>query len=171
VLKQHTAELHHEKYGEHPFADTGQLILLGVFLVIWAVDSFLLHASTFLSAYIPLRLRILAAVLAFLAAVPLFRSGHKVVPDEKRPEEVVTGGAFRYVRHPLYSATMITCLGIALSTLSLLAIALLLPIFIFYNYIASYEERLLVTKFGEEYVAYMTRTGKWFPRRIVSVGR
>jgi protein-S-isoprenylcysteine O-methyltransferase Ste14 len=35
---------------------------------------------------------------------------------------------------------------------------------VFYNYIASYEERLLEIEFGEDYVSYKKRTGKWIPR-------
>jgi protein-S-isoprenylcysteine O-methyltransferase Ste14 len=44
---------------------------------------------------------------------------------------------------------------------------LLLAIIIFYNYIASYEERLLEIKFAEEYNEYKKKTGKWLP----SIGR
>jgi hypothetical protein len=43
-----------EKNGEHPFGDTGQLISLGVFVVVWIGDSFFLRQSTFLSNYVPL---------------------------------------------------------------------------------------------------------------------
>ena len=38
-----------EKNGEHPRGDAGQLILFGLFLVIWILDSFILHRSTFLA--------------------------------------------------------------------------------------------------------------------------
>jgi protein-S-isoprenylcysteine O-methyltransferase Ste14 len=36
--------------------------------------------------------------------------------------------------------------------------------FVFYNYIAGYEEKLLETKFGDSYREYERRTGKWLPR-------
>ena len=47
-----------EKNGEHPLGDAGQLLLLALFLLIWIVDSFILHYSTFLAAQIPLNIRI-----------------------------------------------------------------------------------------------------------------
>lgn len=153
-----------EKKGEHPFGDTGQLISLGVFLVVWVVDSFFLHASTFLSNYTPLYIRLPILGVALIAAMYLFKSGHVVVSHEQRPNRVVSTGAFRYVRHPLYLASILTYFGLAVSTASLFSLAVFAGIFVFYNYIASYEERLLEAKFGGEYNKYKKRTGKWLPR-------
>ena len=153
-----------EKNGEHPFGDTGQLIAFGLFLIVWAGDSFFLRLSTFLSAYVPLYILLAILGIMFILAIYLFRSGHAVVEHEQRPDKVVINGAFRYVRHPLYLASILTYLGLAISTLSLISVALFLGIFIFYNYIASYEEKLLEVKFGEEYKKYKEKTGKWLPR-------
>ena len=153
-----------KRSGEHPFGDAGQLILLAVFLVVWAADSFFLHLSTFLSDQVSLWIRLLILALAILIALLLFKSGHVVVEHEKRPEGVMTTGAFRYVRHPLYLASILTYIGLTVSTMSIFSFVLLVPMFIFHNYIAGYEERLLEEKFGEEYQRYKRRTGKWFPR-------
>lgn len=153
-----------EKKGEHPFGDAGQLILLGLFLAVWVGDSFFLHKSTFLSEYLPLYIRLSILGLTFLAAMYFFRSGHVVVNHKQRPNSVVVTGAFRYVRHPLYLASILTYLGLTVSTLSLFSLALFVVIFIFHNYIANYEEKLLETRFGEEYRKYKKRTGKWVPK-------
>jgi protein-S-isoprenylcysteine O-methyltransferase Ste14 len=153
-----------EKNGEHPFGDSGQLILLGLFLVVWAGDSFFLRLSTFLSDYVPLYIRLVILGIAFITAIYLFRSGHVVVSREHKPDKVITNEAFKHVRHPLYLASILTYLGLAISTLSLLSLALFVGIFIFYNYLASYEEKLLEKKFGEEYRKYKEKTGKWMPR-------
>ncbi|MCK4646622.1 MAG: isoprenylcysteine carboxylmethyltransferase family protein [Candidatus Aminicenantes bacterium] len=153
-----------EKNGEHPFGDAGQLILLGLFLVVWAVDSFFLHKSTFLSDYVPLYIRLVILGLVFITATYLFMSGHTVVSHERRPAGLVSTGAFRYVRHPLYLASILFYVGLAVSTASLFSLGLLVGILIFYNYIASYEEKLLEARFGEGYRSYKKRTGKWVPR-------
>ena len=52
----------------------------------------------------------------------------------------------------------------AVSTASLFSLSLLVVIFVFYNYIASYEEKLLDQRFGEPYKVYKKKTGKWVPR-------
>jgi len=153
-----------EGNGEHPFGVAGQLILLGVFLAVWVGDSFFLRKSTFLSYYVPLYIRLVILCLTLITAMYLFRSGHVVVHHEQRPKNVVATGAFRYMRHPLYLASILTYLGLTVSTVSLFSLALFVAIFVFYNYIASYEEKLLEEKFGEEYRKYKKRTGKWVPR-------
>jgi len=64
----------------------------------------------------------------------------------------------------LYLASILTYFGLMVSTLSLLSLALFVGIFVFYNFIANYEEKLLEAKFGEEYKKYKRITGKWMPR-------
>lgn len=127
-------------------------------------DSFILRKSTFLSNYLPPYVRLVVLGITLIIAVFLFRSGHVVVSQEQRPNRVVVNGAFRYVRHPLYLASILVYLGLAVSTASLFSFMLLVGIWIFHNYIASYEEKLLEAKFGEEYRRYKKRTGKWMPR-------
>jgi len=152
-----------EKNGEHPFGDTGQLILLGLFLVIWAGDSFLLHQSTFLADLVPVSIRVIILSVCVSAAFYLGRSGHAVVSQDTRPAGVVRTGAFRYIRHPLYLGSLMFYLGLAISTASLFSLALLVGIFAFYNHIASYEEKLLLARLGDDYRRYMKTTGKWMP--------
>lgn len=153
-----------EKKGEHPYGDIGQAALLGVFLPVWVTDSFVLHGTTFLSAYVPTYVTRSVLVLAVVMALLLFRSGRVVISHKQRPAGVVTTGAFRYVRHPLYLAAILGYFGAAFSSLSLASLALVPGIFIFYNYIASYEEKLLEVRFGEEYRKYEKRIGKWLPK-------
>jgi protein-S-isoprenylcysteine O-methyltransferase Ste14 len=153
-----------EKNGEHPFGDVGQLILLALFLIVWVGDSFFLHKSTFLSDSIPLFIRVVTLVLSLMTAAFLFRSGHVVASHNHRPTDVVSTGAFRFVRHPLYLGCILFYFGLAVSTVSLFSLALLVLIFVFYNYIARYEEKLLFQKFGERYNSYKRSTGKWLPR-------
>jgi protein-S-isoprenylcysteine O-methyltransferase Ste14 len=153
-----------DKNGEHPFGDAGQLILLAIFLSIWGGDSFFLRKSTFLSDNLPLYLRLSILAITIAIALYLFRSGHVAVSHHQRPDKVLSGGAFRYVRHPLYLASIVTYFGLSVSTASLFSLAFIIVAIIFYDYIAGYEERLLELKFGEIYSNYKKRTGKWLPR-------
>jgi protein-S-isoprenylcysteine O-methyltransferase Ste14 len=153
-----------EKNGEHPFGDLGQLILFVLFFVVWAADSFFLRKSTFLSTHIPLAIRFVASAIILGTSVYLVAQGHVVIDHRQLPKRLITTGIFAYVRHPLYLACVLFYLALAISTMSLVSLVLVAGIFIFYNFLASYEERLLEALFGEEYSTYKKRTGKWAPR-------
>lgn len=48
--------------------------------------------------------------------------------------------------------------------LSTISLVLWLCIFIFYNYIATYEEKRLEQIFGQDYIDYKKKVPKWLPR-------
>jgi protein-S-isoprenylcysteine O-methyltransferase Ste14 len=152
------------KNGEHPFGDFGQLILFLCFMLVWIGDSFFLRGSAFLSTYIPVYARLLIMIFALGFAVWLAKSGHVVVSHKHHPAGIASSGAFRYVRHPLYLASLLFYFGLAVSTACLLSFGLLLVIFFFYDFIARYEEKLLEGKYGEDYLHYKKITGKWLPK-------
>jgi len=153
-----------EKNGEHPLGHAGQLFCFVVFLAVWAADSFVGRWSTLAARRVPLAARLGLLGLALAAAVSLIRSAAEVHHIEGQSDHVVTTGAFRHVRHPIYLGVMLVYLGLAVATASLLSLAVLVGIFFYYNYIAGYEERLLAARFGEAYREYKARTGKWLPR-------
>jgi protein-S-isoprenylcysteine O-methyltransferase Ste14 len=152
-----------EKRGEHPFGDAGQLMFAALFLVVWVGDSFFLHWSTFFADSVPNPFRMALLGFALLITLILLLTGRVVISGKERPNYVVDRGPFRYVRHPVYLAALMAYVGTAISSLSLLSFALLIPIFVFYNYIAGYEEKLLEAKLGESYREYERKTGKWLP--------
>lgn len=160
-----------ERKGEHPFGDEGQLISLVLFLAVWISDSFFLHFSTRFANWVPLPVRLVIAAMLMVTAFGLFRSSHFIVAHKERPGYVVIGGAFRYVRHPLYLASLIIFLALGISTLSLASLFLWIAILGFYNYIAAYEEKLLEKKFGQAYLDYMEQTGRWLPHLFLSTER
>lgn len=154
-----------DKGGEHPLGDFGQSVFFIMFLAVWISDSFFLHSSTFLYTSLPFYLRLSATMILFLLSAFFYNSGHNVTPHHgDRPHVLKTDGAFRYVRHPLYLSTIPMYLGIAISTFSLLSLLLVAAAFPFFDHIASFEERFLERRFGENYKEYERRTGKWFPR-------
>ncbi len=152
--------------GEHPHNHTGQLILFGLFLMVWLADSFVLETSTGLSEYSPLLMRLVIGSLTLIMAVYLFRSCIAAFGRNEGLSGVISGGAFRYVRHPLYLGCIMFYLGLAALTGSLYSIAVLVIILIFYDHMATYEEKLLELKYGEAYRSYTKRTGKWVPRIV-----
>ena len=86
-------------------------------------------------------------------------------PDIKESHILVTGGIFRWMRHPMYSALGV----IALAQIFILQNWLVGPAFLllsvpFYKYRLKREEKQLVSFFGDEYVNYKKRTNALIPR-------
>jgi protein-S-isoprenylcysteine O-methyltransferase Ste14 len=153
-----------EKSGEHPAGDSGQILLLGLFLVVWVIDSFFLRLSTFPADFVSLSSRLIAAGILLTLGFVLAGAAHSIVDLAKQNGSVRTTGVFRYVRHPLYLGSILFYVSLTVATGSLISLAMTAVIIIFYNFIAGYEEQLLVRRHGVEYEQYMNRTGKWIPK-------
>jgi protein-S-isoprenylcysteine O-methyltransferase Ste14 len=82
-----------------------------------------------------------------------------------RPDHVVIErGAYRYVRHPSYTAGTILLLGLSLTLANWLSVVVLLTLVaVVYGYRVAVEERALVTSIGDPYRAYMSRTTRFVP--------
>lgn len=83
----------------------------------------------------------------------------------KNSHELVKTGPYRWVRHPVYSGSLLMLAGVGLMAanvfiLSLVFISWVGVIFL----IIPAEERNLIERFGEEYKLYRSRTGKLLPR-------
>ncbi len=151
--------------GEHVLGDLGQLILLAIFLLVWILDSFVLEYSTFLLVYVPVSVRIGAALVLMLCSVHLVRSGLRIVFGELREQPaVIRKGVFKIVRHPIYLGSILFFLALWMTTLSLVSALVWIGIVAFYDFIARYEEKLLVNKFGADYNQYMRDVPRWIPK-------
>ena len=88
-------------------------------------------------------------------------------PSPARPtQHLVVGGAYRYVRNPIYLAVTTVIVGEALllgrPKLFVYAVGCLI---VFSAFVRFYEEPTLRRKFGEEYEDYRRRVPGWRPRR------
>ena len=106
-------------------------------------------------------------VLCVLAIYWLFSSiGSGISPTAatRSQHTLVTSGPYRWVRHPLYTvgSTLFIAFGMiadnwfiaALGVLAFLGMAVRTP----------KEEANLIAKFGDEYLEYMKRTGRYLPK-------
>ncbi|MBN2322309.1 MAG: isoprenylcysteine carboxylmethyltransferase family protein [Spirochaetes bacterium] len=151
--------------GEHRLSDAGQAILAFLFAASWIPDTFFLNYTTFLNRYGPPAVRItLGAVILGLSGF-LAAKGVSIVFGEKRePPGVIKEGVFSVVRHPVYLSEILLYLGLLFFSTSLIAAVIWVIAIGFLYYMSRYEERLLLTRFGEEYEKYMREVGMWFPR-------
>lgn len=80
-------------------------------------------------------------------------------------QRLVTYGIFSWMRNPLYVGNLLIWAGFVIGSgvLWFLLVAIIL-FAIEYTLIVRYEEGVLESIFGAEYLAYKQRTPRWFPR-------
>ena len=79
-------------------------------------------------------------------------------------QPVVQRGPYRLIRHPAYSGTFLTMLGLGLAMTNWASLAALLAcVFVGYAYRVQVEEAALVRAIGQPYRDYMRRTKRFIP--------
>jgi protein-S-isoprenylcysteine O-methyltransferase Ste14 len=125
------------------------------------------------AAHVPLPAAVRWLGLAFaVLGVALLRATHDALGRNWSGKlEIAAGhqfivvGPYRRVRHPMYTALF--CIALAYSLLSsnwIVAGANILAVALMYFARVSDEEQMLIDQFGDEYRAYMLRTGRLLPR-------
>lgn len=136
-----------------------QAILLLLLLVVPRVGPEWPHPDLF---------RLIGAVLAvagmLLLAWSAVNLGRSLTPFPRPlPQgKLVTGGAYRFVRHPIYFAVLAVCVGLGLATWSPLRLALAAALLVFFDLKARREEIWLQERYPE-YASYRQRVKKLVP--------
>ena len=79
-------------------------------------------------------------------------------------QKVVQNGPYRFIRHPAYSGTFLTMLGVGLALTNWASLlALLLCVFSGHMYRVSVEEKALSQTIGQPYREYMQHTRRFIP--------
>ena len=92
----------------------------------------------------------------------LQRAGTTFLPN-KRADQLVIDGAFRFRRNPIYMGEVLIFLGLAELTHNIW-FAILAPLFALAVYLLAIlpEEQHLEIRFGQAYLDYKERTRRWF---------
>ena len=80
-------------------------------------------------------------------------------------QRLVTYGIFAWMRNPLYVGNFLIWMGFTVISGVLWFIPIAVLLFaVEYTLIVRYEEGVLESIFGQEYLRYKARTSRWFPR-------
>ena len=152
-------------FGSGPF---GVLLTIGLLgLTFWFQGH---HPTGVLG--IPSFLRYLILTIAtignLLGVIWSFRS----LPVAQRGHGLCVQGAYRWVRHPLYASFIsIGAPGLAIFFNYWIGLLWVVALHLLWHLVISIEERSMLNQFGEEYSAYASHTGRFFPRLFHSRGR
>jgi len=83
----------------------------------------------------------------------------------RKEHELVTGGSYRFVRHPFYCAFILAVLANSIVAANWFLLLTGVSAWLVIVYRTKKEEENLIARFGDEYRSYMERTGRFFPGR------
>ena len=107
---------------------------------------------------------ILGYALVFIG-VGMFIHGWREVYRARKEDRLVTGGLYRFVRHPQYTGLFIALFGEGVVHWpTIFSVALLPLIIVAYYFLARKEERDMIGHFGDRYREYMRRVPMIIPR-------
>jgi protein-S-isoprenylcysteine O-methyltransferase Ste14 len=109
----------------------------------------------------------------------MFRSlGNNITDtvDTRRDHALVTSGPYRWIRHPLYTFAAFTYFNLSLLMASWITGLMIIVAFGLLAMRTPKEEAKLVERFGDAYLEYMRKTGRFLPRLVgrqdkLTVGR
>ena len=77
------------------------------------------------------------------------------------PDQLITTGIYSFLRHPMYMATFLICLGSGIASLSWLFILLSMILAFCLHNEALIEERFCLNKYGKTYQKYINKVSRW----------
>ena len=106
-----------------------------------------------------------ALVMGVVGAIGLAGWGLRSLPPGQRGVDLVTTGAYKYLRHPVYASLLSSFhFGLAVWLNNWIYVVWAVLVHVFWHWNIRSEESLMVQTFGEQYTEYCKRTGRFFPR-------
>lgn len=81
-----------------------------------------------------------------------------------RDHQLVTTGPYARMRHPLYTAIFGWCAALSLLTANWIFVGMTVLSIAGLVYRVPKEERMMLEAFGDKYIAYQQRTGRYLPK-------
>jgi len=110
--------------------------------------------------------RILGSVFFVVGMLIFFVCAAQVYLGKLLKKGVATKGLYTLIRHPQYLGLGLAALGLAIMWPRFLTLVLFAVMLFLYYLLAKDEERRMINRFGESYIAYMKRTGMFLPHPV-----
>ncbi len=87
----------------------------------------------------------------------------EILPASPVNHALVTSGAYRYTRNPMYLGLVLMLIGIAIYVGTLPLFVSAVGLFLVLNFLfIPFEEEKMARQFGEQYAAYKQNVRRWF---------
>lgn len=113
--------------------------------------------------YIGFTLLVLGVAVMVLVFLRLGKS-LTIFPSPKKDATLQTSGLYSRIRHPIYTGVILSALGGAILLLDGSKLLVGIALWVLFYYKSRYEEVRLRRHYGQEYVAYQQKAGRFFPK-------
>jgi len=139
----------------------GLIISYALLAVAWRLESVVgLPQITSIAS-----VRSYALATGVVGALGLAGWGLRSLPPGERGVALVTTGAYKYLRHPVYASLLSSFhFGLAVYLNNWIYVVWAVLLHGLWHWNIRSEEALMVQAFGEQYTEYCRRTGRFFPR-------
>ncbi len=96
--------------------------------------------------------------------ISLIVRGWKQIYEARKKDELVTGGIYKYMRHPQYTGIYLAIFGQLIHWPTIPTLALFPLIIAAYYTLSRKEEKVMIKSFGDEYRAYVKKVPMFFPK-------
>lgn len=97
-------------------------------------------------------------------AVSTLRSFFSYTVQIKKEHHVIESGPYRFVRHPAYSGSLLTIVGVGFALQSWVAVLVMAGVFMLvFGYRIRVEEKALVSSLGKDNLLYSKRVKRLIP--------
>lgn len=142
---------------------TAALILIILYAI--SIDSYMLWHASFIEKFIAIIMMVagISFMLRFAKKLFFYLSGADVLMHKQLPRQLLQSDFYSYVRHPLYSATLVLMWGFFLFIPSTVNLISCIGITIYTIAGSYFEEKKLIAEFGESYILYRMKTPMLIP--------
>jgi len=150
-----------DSYDHHTLRVIWTVIILSISIGVFIAFSFpMFNELEYFSGIFLILLGMLVRFIAIFSLKSLFTSDVSIHHDH----QLKTDGIFNKVRHPSYSGSLLSFLGLGLTLGNWVSLLIIfLPVLAAFLYRIKIEEKVLTKNFKEEYINYKKGTKKLIP--------
>ena len=104
----------------------------------------------------------IALIIGLIAVMTMKLDNLNIVPTLKDQHQLITGGIYHWIRHPMYTSVFLLCLAFVLTNNHLFSQLTMLILLVDLILKSNLEEKLLTQCFSN-YQDYKNKTGRFIP--------
>ena len=104
----------------------------------------------------------MAVIIGSIAVINMKFNNLNIIPTLKDNHQLRTHGIYKYIRHPMYTSVLLSCLALVLSNPHWIAQLVMAVLLINLILKSNFEEKLLLKRF-KSYSKYRQKTGRFLP--------